>query len=84
MLLAEASYVDRVPEDARGCPSNAWQAGRQAADAGVGRLLLTHLLPGTRAVAAHAAAANSYPGKIAVATAGLVVDLPDPATAPPS
>jgi ribonuclease BN (tRNA processing enzyme) len=74
MLLAEASYVDRVPEDAREYLSSARQAGRQAADAGVGRLLLTHLLPGTRAVAAHDAAADSYPGKIAVATAGLVAD----------
>ena len=75
MLLAEASYIDRVPEDAREFLSSAQQVGRQAADAEVGRLLLTHLLPGTGKVAAQDAAAESYPGKIGVATAGLVVDL---------
>jgi ribonuclease BN (tRNA processing enzyme) len=75
MLLAEASYVDRVPEDARECLSSAWQAGRHAADADVGRLLLTHLLPGTSATAAHDAAAGSYPGRTDVATAGLTFHL---------
>jgi len=75
MLLAEASYVDRVPEDARDCLSSARQAGQYAADAGVGRLLLTHLLPGTATTAAHDAAADSYPGRIAVAVAGLAFDL---------
>ena len=75
MLLAEASYVDRVPEDARDYLSSARQAGRYAADAEVGRLLLTHLLPGTSTTAAGDAAAESYPGRIDVATGGRTVDL---------
>jgi ribonuclease BN (tRNA processing enzyme) len=75
MLLAEASYVDRVPEDTRESLSSARQAGQYAADADVGRLVLTHLLPGTPATAAHAAAADSYPGKIDIAVAGLTLDL---------
>jgi ribonuclease BN (tRNA processing enzyme) len=75
MLLAEASYVDRVPEDAREYLSSAQQAGQHAADADVGRLLLTHLLPGTTTTAAHDAAAGAYHGKIDIATAGLTLDL---------
>jgi ribonuclease BN (tRNA processing enzyme) len=75
MLLAEASYVDRVPEDARECLSSAQQAGQHAADADVGRLVLTHLLPGTATTAAHAAAADSYSCKIDIAVAGLTSDL---------
>ena len=76
LLLAEASYVDEVPEDLRRYLSSARQAGRQAADAGATRLLLTHLMPGTDREAAGAAAGDGYPGEVAVATAGLVVDLP--------
>ena len=75
LLLAEASYVDRVPDDAYAFLSSARQAGGHAADAGVGRLLLTHLLPGTSAAAARDAAAGSYPGEIGVAAAGLVAEL---------
>jgi len=75
MLLAEASYVDQVPEDAREFLSSARQAGGQAAAAEVGRLLLTHLFPGTVAAAAGDAAADAYRGRIGVATGGLVVDL---------
>ena len=47
LLLAEASFADEVPEDSRRYLSSARQQGRQAAAAGAGRLLLTHLLPGT-------------------------------------
>lgn len=43
LLLAEATYVDRVPEDSRRYLSSASQVGRQAANASAGRLLLTHL-----------------------------------------
>lgn len=76
VLLAEATYVDDVPEDARGYLSSARLAGRQAADAGVDRLVLTHLWPGTAATTARAAAAGSYNGTIDVATTGLVLELP--------
>lgn len=43
------------------------QAGRQAAEAGVGALLLTHLAPGSDPDARRAAAAEAYDGPIAVA-----------------
>jgi ribonuclease BN (tRNA processing enzyme) len=76
LLLAEASYVDLVPEDSRRSLSSASQAGRRAAHAGAGRLLLTHLLPGTDPAAAQDAAAGHYPGWVGVAASGLVVDLP--------
>jgi len=76
LLLAEATYVDRVPDDSRRYLSSACQVGRQAADAGVRHLMLTHLQPGTHPAAARAAAADGYDGKVDVAAAGLVTDLP--------
>lgn len=45
----------------------AWQAGRQAADAGVASLLLTHLAPGSDADARRADAARAFGGPIEVA-----------------
>lgn len=75
LLLAEATYVDHVPEDARPYLSSARTAGQQAADASARRLLLTHLQPGTNPSAAHAAASDTYDGEIGVATADLVIDL---------
>jgi ribonuclease BN (tRNA processing enzyme) len=72
LLLAEATYVDEVPEDSRRYLSSARQVGRQAADAGVRHLLLTHLWPGTDPAAARAAAGDRYDGEISVATADLV------------
>jgi ribonuclease BN (tRNA processing enzyme) len=74
LLVAEASYVDQVPANSQLCLSSARHAGRQA-QAGVGRLMLTHLLPGTDHQAALAAARTEYHGDISVATAGLVLDL---------
>ncbi len=75
LLVAEASYVDQVPEDSRRYLTSARQAGQQAQDADARHLLLTHLLPGTNALAAQAAAAAGYHGEIGVATSGLVFDL---------
>jgi len=75
LLLAEASFIDQVPEDSRRTLSSARQQGRQAAEAGAGRLLLTHLLPGTDPDAARAAAERGYRGEVGVATPGLVVEL---------
>ena len=65
----------KAPEDSRRYLSSARQAGRQAADAGAGRLLLTHLLPGTDPAAARAAARHSYHGEVGVATADLVLEV---------
>jgi ribonuclease BN (tRNA processing enzyme) len=75
LLLAEASYVDQVPEDSQRYLSSAAQAGRRAAQAGAGHLLLTHLLPGTDPAAARGAATNHYTGHVSVAAPGLVLDL---------
>ena len=75
LLLAEASFAGQVPEDSRRYLSSAHQQGRQAAAAGAGRLLLTHLLPGTDPAAARAAAGQGYPGEVGVATPGLVIEL---------
>ncbi len=76
LLLAEATYVDQVPDDARLYLTSARVAGREATDAGAGRLLLTHLWPGTDHAAARAAAGDGFDGDIGIATAGLDVDLP--------
>lgn len=70
LLVAEATYVDTVPEHSRAHLSSARHVGRQAAAAGVGRLVLTHLWPGTDPAAARRAAAASYAGEITVATPG--------------
>ncbi len=75
LLLAEASNADQVPQDARHYLSSARQQGTQAAAAGAGRLLLTHLMSGTSPAAAQAAAADGYHGEVSVAAQGLVVDL---------
>ena len=73
VLLAEASYVDEVPDDSRATLSSARDAGRQAAAAGVGTLVLTHLLPGTDRRRAAQTARASFGGPIRVARAGLTV-----------
>ncbi|MEU0485153.1 MBL fold metallo-hydrolase [Streptosporangium sp. NPDC006013] len=75
LLLAEATYADRVPEDSRRHLSSARQAGRQAKEAGARHLLLTHLQPGTDATAAQAAAGAEYDGEIGIAASGLAIDL---------
>jgi ribonuclease BN (tRNA processing enzyme) len=73
LLLAEATHVGAVPDDARGLLSSAGDAGRQARAAGVHRLLLTHLWPGSDHAAAVAQAAAEYGGPVGVAVPGLVV-----------
>ena len=75
VLLAEASYVDEVPEDSRATLSSAVDAGRQAAAARVGTLVLTHLLPGTDRRGAREAARASFGDPIRVARAGLTVSV---------
>ena len=75
LLLAEASYVDQVPQDLQRYLSSAAQAGRRAAQAEARRLLLTHLLPGTDPAAARGAATSNYAGHVGVAAPGLVLDL---------
>jgi ribonuclease BN (tRNA processing enzyme) len=72
LFLAEASYPERVPGDCAATLSSARQAGRTAAAAGVRRLLLTHLMPGTDPGASVRAAAAGFDGDITVAVPGLV------------
>jgi ribonuclease BN (tRNA processing enzyme) len=74
LLVAEASFVDQVPVDNQRHLSSARYCGQQAARAGVGHLMLTHLMPGTDHHTAWAAARAGYDGEISVATAGLVLD----------
>jgi ribonuclease BN (tRNA processing enzyme) len=75
LFLAEATYAEEVPADSAAYLSSARQAGEVAARAGVGRLLLTHLQPGTVPVGAEAAARCAYRGEVAVARGGLVAEL---------
>ena len=75
VLLAEASHLEQVPADMVGMLSTAHEAGVHAARAGVGRLVLTHLLPGTDPVEARRCAEVTYKGPVDVAHPGLVLDL---------
>ncbi len=75
LLLAEASYADRVPDALAGGLSCAADAGQAATAAGVRRLLLVHLFPTTDPAAARAAAAATFTGPVDVAVPGLVLDL---------
>lgn len=76
LLLADASYVDEdMPDQLRPVLSTAREAGRNAAAAGVGRLLLTHLIPGTDPARAAEEAQHSYLGQIEVAERDLAIAL---------
>ncbi len=75
LLIAEATHLDPVPRDARPYLSSASVAARQAAAAGAGRLLLTHLWPGTSHAAALAEAAAEYHGDLGIANADLTVEV---------
>jgi ribonuclease BN (tRNA processing enzyme) len=75
LLLAEASYAETVPPEVVGSLSSAADVGREAATAGVKRLVLTHLIPKTSEADAVAAAARSFAGPISVASPGLAVDV---------
>lgn len=75
LLLAEASFADRVPDAQVGGLSCAADAGRAATAAGARRLVLAHLFPTTDPAAARAAAAAVFSGPMDVAVPGLIVDL---------
>ena len=75
LLLAEATYWDQVPERHIGNLTSAAEAGAQAARAGVRRLLLTHLWPGTDPRLSADAAAASFHAWIDVARPGTVVEM---------
>jgi ribonuclease BN (tRNA processing enzyme) len=75
LLLAEATHLDPVPADSGAYQTSARLAGRQARQAGVKRLLLTHLWPGTDPAAMVAEAGQEYDGPVDVAVTGLVAEL---------
>jgi ribonuclease BN (tRNA processing enzyme) len=66
LFLAEATYPDQVPAADARYLSSALQAGEHATRAGAGRLMLTHLWPGTLAVRAEEAARRTYDGDVEV------------------
>lgn len=72
VLLCEASFTERpgLPADLH---LTARQAGEHAARAGVGRLVLTHLMPWNSREHAQAEAASSYPGDLSLAVPGQVL-----------
>jgi len=76
LLLAEATYPERVPKDSVGLLSSARRAGEHASAAEVTQLVLTHLWPGTDSDTAERAARQAFAGPIAVARPGLQIDLP--------
>jgi ribonuclease BN (tRNA processing enzyme) len=71
LLIAEATYPERVPSAVARHLTSAHQAAAQAARAGVGRMALTHLWPGTDPNAAMDAARKAYGGHIDIAQSGL-------------
>ena len=75
VLLAEATYIESVPADLVGSLNDAAEVGRQASRAGVARLVLTHLMPGTDPVASREAASRSFGDWIGVAAPGMVIEM---------
>jgi ribonuclease BN (tRNA processing enzyme) len=75
LLLAEATFVEEVPEASAAYLTSAGQVGRYASEAGVGHLMLTHLWPGTDPLVSERSARRAFDGPIWVAASGLVVDL---------
>ncbi|MEV1018436.1 MBL fold metallo-hydrolase [Micromonospora sp. NPDC049801] len=76
LLIADATYVDEIPDRQVGFLSSAAEVGRHASTARARAVLLTHLWPGTDPEAAIAATRQAYAGPVAVARPGVVLDLP--------
>lgn len=74
-LIAEATHLEVVAVDGARHLSTAREAARQAAEAGVGRLVLTHLWPGSQPQEFLDAAAVEYGGPTCVAVGGLSFDV---------
>jgi ribonuclease BN (tRNA processing enzyme) len=74
VLLCEAGFPELpdLPPDLHLCGS---QAGQHAAAAGAGRLVLTHLNPGEDPAQNLAGAQGAFPGPVALAAPGQVIDL---------
>jgi ribonuclease BN (tRNA processing enzyme) len=74
LLVAEATYPDRMPPPNIGNLTTAREAARQATLAGAGRLLLTHLRPGADPAETRHAAAD-FDGTVEIAGTGLSIEL---------
>jgi ribonuclease BN (tRNA processing enzyme) len=75
LFLAAATFAEQVPEPLAPYLCSARAIGEYAAAAEPARTILTHLSPGTDPDDALTAARSAYGGEIAVAGAGLVVDI---------
>jgi len=73
-LIAEATHPEVMEAADARYLSTARQAARQAAEAGVGRLVLTHLWPGVESEEYLDAAAKEYDGRTCLALGGLSFD----------
>ena len=73
VLLCEATWGDGEATFPEGMHLSGADAGQAAAEAGVGRLVLTHIPPWGDVAATVAAAAKHYSGPIEVAVPGMVV-----------
>jgi ribonuclease BN (tRNA processing enzyme) len=72
LMLCEASYLEG-PDNAQNVHLTARQAGEHAARAGVGRLVLTHLVPWNDQQLSLSEAAQAYRGPLCLASSGLVL-----------
>jgi len=74
LFICEATYTSQVREKMRG-HLFAREAGRVAADAGVGRLLLTHIWPTLSVDRALDDARSVFDGRVQVAIEDLIIDM---------
>ena len=81
LLLCEASFLDG-PHNAPNLHLTARQAAEHATRAGVGQLLLTHLVPWNDRDRTLAEASQAYRGPLSLATSGLVLGPGAPAPSP--
>jgi ribonuclease BN (tRNA processing enzyme) len=75
LALFEASFLSRYPDLPPDLHLTATQASEHAMRAGVGRLVLTHLVPWTPQDETREEAAAVYDGDLALATPGLALDI---------
>jgi ribonuclease BN (tRNA processing enzyme) len=75
LLICEATLQGEPPADEPRQLMTAGEAGRTAAEAKVGTLLLTHFWPGTDRAVSVAEARAEFPGDVLVADEGLTLTL---------
>jgi ribonuclease BN (tRNA processing enzyme) len=74
LFLCEAAFLDD-PDNPPGVHLSGRQAGEHAQAAGVGQLVLTHLVPWGDAARSREEAAGAFGGQLVVTHAGAVYDL---------